>query len=71
MARYIAGCVKYQKSKIDRHGRQMKLVSMLIEECHFVNIAIDFIGELLESKGYNTILVITDCLTKVLQYILV
>ena len=32
-------------------------------------IAMDFVGELLESEGFNAILVITDRFTKVQRYI--
>ena len=36
----------------------------------FEEIAMDFVGELLESKGFNAILVVTDRFTKVQHYIL-
>ena len=38
-------------------------------ECHFEEIAKDFVGELPESEGFNTILVVTDQFTKVQHYI--
>ena len=38
-------------------------------ECCCKEIAIDFIGELIESKGFYTILGITDQFTKVKYYI--
>ena len=57
VARYMAGCVKCQKSKADRPSRQTKLELMLTGECAFKEIARDLIEELLESKGFNTILV--------------
>ena len=69
MARYVAGCVKCQKSKADRHSKQMKLVPMLIGEHPFEEIAMDFVGELRESEGFNAILVVTDRFTKVQHYI--
>ena len=45
-----------------------KLVPMLTGERPFEEIAMDFIGELLESEGCNAILVITDRFTKVQHY---
>ena len=69
MARYVAGCMKCQKSKADRHSRQTKLVPILTEKRRFKEIAIDFDGELLESKGFNAILNVTDQFTKVQHYI--
>ena len=56
VTRYIAGCVKCQKSKADRHSRQTKLVPMPTEECPFEEIAMDFIEELPELEGFNEIL---------------
>ena len=38
-------------------------------ECPFKEIAIDFVGELRESEGFNAILVVTDQFTKVQHYI--
>ena len=60
VARYVAGYVKYQKSKVDRHSRQTKLVPMPTGERPFEGIAMDFVGELPESEGFNAILVVTD-----------
>ena len=60
MTRYVAGCVKCQKSKADRHSRQTKLVPMPTREHPFEEIAMDFVGELPESEGFNAIPVVTD-----------
>ena len=60
VSRYVAGCVKYQKSKADRHSRQTKLVPMPTGKRPFEEIAMDFVGELPESEGFNTILVVID-----------
>jgi len=46
VARYIAGCAKYQKSKADRYSRQTKLVPMPTGEHLLEEIAIDFVEEL-------------------------
>ena len=69
MAKYVAGCIRYQKAKADRHSRQMKLVPIPTGERPFEEIAIDFVGELPESEGFNAILVVTDRFTKVQHYI--
>ena len=61
--------MKCQKSEADRHSRQTKLVPMLIGERPFKEIAIDFVGELLESEVFNAILVVTDWFIKVQYYI--
>ena len=70
MAKYLAGCVKCQKSKAGRHSRQTKLVPMPTGEHHFEEIAMNFVGELPESEGFNTIMVIMDRFAKVQKYIL-
>ena len=69
VARYVAGCVKCQKSKVDRHSRQTKLVLMPTGERPFEEIAMDFVGELPESEAFNAILVVTNRFTKVQYYI--
>ena len=48
VARYVAGCVKCQKSKADRHSRQTKLVPIPTGKRPFEEIAMDFVGELPE-----------------------
>ena len=63
VANYVAGCIKCQKSKADRHSRETKLVPIPIGERPFKEIAMDFIGELLESEGFNALLIITDRFT--------
>src|SRR5437868_8276224 len=69
VAKYVAGCIKCQKSKADRYSRQTKLVPILIGERPFEKIAMDFVGELLESEGFNAILVVIDRFTKVQHYL--
>jgi len=46
------------------------LVPLPIETHHFEEIAMDFVGELPESEGFNAILVITDQFTEVQYYVL-
>jgi len=69
VAKYVAGCIRCQKAKADRHSRQTKLVPMPTGERPFEEIAMDFVGELPESEGFNTILVVTDRFTKVQHYL--
>ena len=65
----MAEGLKCQKSKADRHRKQTKLVPMPTGERLFKEKAMDVVGELLESQGFNSILVITDWFTKVQNYI--
>ena len=60
VARYMAACVKCQKSKADRHSRQTKLAQMPTGERPFEEIAMNFAGELTQSGGFNTFLVVID-----------
>ena len=69
VARYVAGCVNCQKSKVDSHSRQTKLVLIPTGERPFEEIAMDMVGELPESEGFNAIVVVTDRCTKVQYYI--
>ena len=69
VARYVAGYIKCQKSKADRHSQLTKLVPMPTGECPFEEIAMDFVGQLPESEGFNAILVVMDWGTKVQYYI--
>ena len=69
VASYVAGCIRCQKAKSDRHSRQTKLIPMPTGVLPWQEIAMDFIGELPESEGYNAILVITDRFTKMQIYI--
>ena len=69
MARYVAGCVKCQKSNADRHSKQTKLVPMPTRERPFEETAMDFVGELLKSEAFNAIPVGADQFTKVQHYI--
>src|SRR5260221_9560855 len=41
-----------------------KLIPNKVPDQHWQVISIDMIGELLDSKGYNAILVVVDCLSK-------
>ena len=65
MAKYMAGYIKSQKAKADRYSRQTKLVPISTGERPFEEIAMHFVSELPESEGFNTILLVTNRLTKV------
>ena len=66
---YVATCKACQMNKADRHAKQTKTIPMSIRNRPFEEIAMDFVGELPESEGFNAILVITDRSTKVQHYI--
>ena len=70
MMHYMATCKAYQMNKADHYTKQMKSIPRPTGNRLFEEIAIDFVGELLESEGFNAILVITDQFTKVQHYIL-
>ena len=61
----IVACGKCQWSKLDKHGRQTKLVPIPTVECPLMEKPMDFVRELPKTKGINTILVVTDQFTKV------
>ncbi len=69
MADFVASCSKCQKSKADRHSRKTKLMPMPTGSKPWEEIAMDFVGELPDSEGYNAILVITDRFSKIQHYI--
>ena len=69
MARYVAGCVKYQKSMGDRYSRETQLVGYPTRKCLFKQMGMDFVAESPESGVFNAIIVITEQFTKVQDYI--
>ena len=69
VAAYIAGCHRCQLAKADRHSKMKGLVPMPTGLQPWEEIAMDFVGELPESEGFNAILVITDRFTKIQRYI--
>ena len=70
IGRYVARCIKYYKSKAERHSRQIQVVLIRIEQSSVEEIAMHFVGELPESEVFYIILVVTDWFTKVQYYIL-
>src|SRR5258706_7447149 len=64
VASYVAGCDVCNCCKSFLTQKVGKLTPNQIPTCHWEVISVDTIGELLESKGYNTILVVVDRLSK-------
>ena len=60
VTRYVAGCMKCQKSKADKHSRQTRLIPIPTGERPFKEKVLDFVRELPESEGFNAILVVKD-----------
>src|SRR5258708_3243447 len=64
VASYVAGCDACNHCKSFPMQKVGKLTPNQISTCHWEVISVDTIGELLESKGYNAILVVVDRLSK-------
>src|SRR5258708_8532954 len=64
VASYVAGCDVCNCCKSFPTQKGGELTQNQIQTCHWEVISVDTIGELLESKGYNAILVAVDRLSK-------
>src|SRR6266404_6128998 len=64
VASYVAGCDVCNCCKSFLMQKVGKLTPNWIPTCHWEVISVDTIRELLESKGYNAILVVVDRLSK-------
>ncbi len=64
IASYMAGCNTCNHCKSFLMQKVGKLTPNQVPSCHWEVISVNTIGELLESKGYNTILVVVDRLSK-------
>src|SRR5258707_15408652 len=64
VASYVAGCDTCNHCKSFLTQKVGKLTPNWIPTCHWEVISVDTIRELLESKGYNAILVVVDRLSK-------
>jgi len=62
--KFYKSCVTCMRSKPQCHRPYRSLQQLLIPECPWNSISIDFIEKLPFSSGFNTILVIVDCLSK-------
>ncbi len=58
---------KYAKALKDQYNGLLKL--LLISSCLWTDITLDFVTGLFINNGYNTILMVVDCLTKEKYYI--
>ncbi len=59
---YVKGCTQCQQNKVNTQGVKVQYhpITTTAEALPFQMIALDFITKLPKSKGYNTILTITD-----------
>src|SRR5258708_2100173 len=66
---YVASCATCTHAKSPRHKPYGKLKQLLIPSRPWSSISMDFIEQLPDSKGFSTILVIIDHLTKQMIFI--
>jgi len=64
VAKYVEGCDLYQRHKNQAEALAGKLMPNSIPEKPWRHISADFIVNLPLAQGYDTILVVCDCLTK-------
>src|SRR6266436_822077 len=64
VAKFITGCDAWNWTKTFPMQKVGKLIPNKVPNQHWQVISIDMIRELLDSKGYNAILVVVDCLSK-------
>ena len=62
--KFCKSCITCMRSKPQHHRPYGSLQQLPIPECLWNSISIDFIEKLPSSSGFNTILVIVDCLSK-------
>ena len=62
--KYVQGCRTCQTVKPDRQAKNAPLHPNEIPERPWQTVSMDMMGPLPDSKGFNMILVIVDCLTK-------
>jgi len=62
--KFCKSCVTCMRSKPQHHRSYGSLQQLPILECPWNSISVDFIKKLSSSTGFNTILVIVDCLSK-------
>src|SRR5260370_6594872 len=64
VTKFIVGCDACNQTKIFPMQKVGKLIPNKVPNQHWQVISIDMIRELLDSKGYNAVLVVVDCLSK-------
>ena len=67
--RYVKNCDMCQRSKVVRHALSGMLQSNEVPDQPWKSIAMDFITDLPNSDGYDTILIVIDRLTKMSYFI--
>ena len=65
--RYIKGCDKCQRVKMDTLGKKTPLNPNTVHDAPWEIISVDLIGLLLESKGKNTIMIVVNQFSKIIQ----
>jgi transposase InsO family protein len=66
---YVRGCASCQRTKPSRQRPQGYLQSLEISDGPWTSISMDFVEELPNSNGFNSILVVVDRLTKYATFI--
>src|SRR5258708_3513293 len=64
VAKFVAGCDACNQTKTFPMQKVEKLIPNKVPDQHWQVISIDMIGELLDPKGYNAVLVVVDHLSK-------
>src|SRR5258705_5543108 len=64
VAKFITGCDACNQTKTFPMQKVGKLIPNKVPDQCWQVISIDMIRELLDSKGYNTVLMVVDCLSK-------
>src|SRR5258708_7322830 len=64
VAKFVAGCDACNWMKTFPTQKVGKLIPNKVPDRHWQVISVDMIGELLDSKGYNAVLVVVDHLSK-------
>src|SRR6266446_2050338 len=64
ITKFITGCDACNQTKTFPTQKVGKVIPNKVPDRHWQVISIDMIGELPDSKGYNAILVVVDCLSK-------
>ena len=69
VGRYVDRCDVCQRYKNQNKAPAGKLMPNMIPEKPWSHISADFITKLLLAQGYNTILVVCDCFSKMVHFI--
>jgi len=67
--KYIEGCDAYQKNKNQTEAPAGKLMPNSVPEKPWAHISVDFITKLPLAQGYDLILVVCDCMTKMAHFV--